>query len=97
MSSPARDGKVVSKDGNRAEDHHEMIDSLSAEDLQKFISNEIFGLEMQVSSSIAQLIVESRKCGNLSGIYMDISNLTYKPGGVEITSQGAARDRTSSP
>ena len=74
----------------------ELADSLSAKELQKFINSEIFGLEMQVSSSIAKLIVQGQKCGNVSGIYMDVSNFTFKPVDtwVETLNQG---NRMSSP
>lgn len=57
--------------------HHELIDTLPANEIHEFIANEINGLEMQLSSSIAQLIVGGQKAGKVSGVYMDISNLNW--------------------
>ena len=73
-----KDRKLISTE-NSVEGQSKLTDSLSAEELQKYINSEIFGLELQVSSSIAKLIVQGQKCGNASGIYMDISNFTFKP------------------
>ncbi len=58
--------------------HHELIDSLDANELQDFIYSEIFALEMKLSSSIAQLIVSGQKSGRISGHYMNISSLELR-------------------
>lgn len=54
--------------------HHELIDSLDANELQDFIYSEIFALEMKLSSSIAQLIVGGQKSGRISGHYLNITS-----------------------
>ena len=51
--------------------HHELIDSLCASELHDFIHGEIDGLEMQLSSAIAKLIL----CGRRSGHYINVNML----------------------
>ena len=52
--------------------HHELIDSLCASELHDFIHSEIDGLEMQLSSAIAKLILGGRR----SGHYINVNVLT---------------------
>ena len=54
--------------------HHELIDSLCASELHDFIHGEIDGLEMQLSSAIAKLILGGRRSGHYINVNMLTSN-----------------------
>ena len=56
--------------------HHELIDSLCASELHDFIHREMNGLETQLSSAVAKLILGGRR----SGHYINVNVTSNKAG-----------------